>query len=165
MKDYGKGYAWSQQFLKINKGDTVKWSWKPPVGISGVSYQVLQVADATSETPVGFTSGDPTPSGSFVYQFNQAGLYYYWSGYVEYSNQITFRGVIQVDDTFDKELELNVNINNYNAQKCAFPFTYKSNNYTDCTQVDFNFNWCSPNSVFNGQVIPCDPIGDIYLIL
>lgn len=28
---HGKGYAWSSPFLTVNIGDSVNWSWKPPV--------------------------------------------------------------------------------------------------------------------------------------
>lgn len=113
--DYGKGYAWSQSYLKISKGDTVNWSWQPPTGISRVAFQVVQVADASSFTAIGFTSGAATATGSFSFQFIQAGTYHYWSGYVEDSAQITFRGVIVVEDSFDKELEVNVNLNGFNG--------------------------------------------------
>ena len=70
-----------------------------------------QVADGSSVFPVGFTSGEATPFGSYSYQFNQAGTYYYWSGYVESSGQIVFRGVVVVLDSFDKELEVFVSLN------------------------------------------------------
>ena len=115
-KDYGSGYAWNRPLLTINKGDTVNWSWKPPTGINGVSFQVEQLEDGISETANGFTSGAATSTGTFSYQFNQAGTYFYWSGHVEYSNQISFRGVIVVLDSVDKELELNVNLNGFNGE-------------------------------------------------
>lgn len=123
-----------------------------------MSFQVAQVADSTSIFTSGFSSGTPTPVGSFSYQFNQPGIYHYWSGYVENSQQITFRGVINVVDSFDKELEVNVQLNGFSAQKCSFPFTYNSNSYSSCTQTDFNFNWCSPSSTFTGQILKCDSI-------
>ena len=47
------------------------------------------------------------------------------------------------------------------AQKCVFPFEYNNNNYTSCTNVDSSFQWCSPNGVYNGQKIKCDPI-EVY---
>ena len=99
--------------MSISKGDTVKWTWQPPRGISGVQFQVVQVSDATSQDPLldGFSSGDPTARGSFQFQFNQAGTFYYWSGFVEDSAQITFRGVIVVQDSFDKELKVGVSLN------------------------------------------------------
>ena len=61
----------------------------------------------------GFSSGTPTSAGAFSYQFNQAGWYYYWSGFVESSGQISFRGVIFVQDTIDVEYEVNVILNGY----------------------------------------------------
>ncbi len=99
--------------MSISKGDTVKWTWQPPRGISSVQFQVVQVSDATSQDPLsnGFSSGSPTATGSFKFQFNQAGTFYYWSGFVESSAQITFRGVINVKDSFDKELKVGVKLN------------------------------------------------------
>ncbi len=87
------------------------WSWKPPTGITRVAYQVVQVKDSDSYSPIGFTSGPPTAVGSFEYQFNQAGTYYYWSGSVESTGQIEFRGVVVVSSFLDVQQELNVKVN------------------------------------------------------
>jgi hypothetical protein len=38
-------------------------------------------------------------SGRFTYQFNRPGIYYYWSGYVDSSQQIALRGVVEVLDS------------------------------------------------------------------
>ena len=160
-KDYGPGYAWSIPFINISVGDTINWSWSPPVGIYGVAYQVLQVADAASFEPSGFTSGTPSASGSFSYQFNQPGTYNYWSGYVESSNMVQFRGVVQVSNSSNIELDINVSLNKFNAQKCSFPFTYNSNSYSSCTTDGFGYNWCSPTPTFNNQIIKCDPAGKL----
>ena len=151
--------------MNVSVGDTVNWSWAPPTGISGVSFQVVQVDGATGFSSIGFTSGDPTPTGSFSYQFNQAGTYYYWSGLVETSGQISFRGIIQVSDSSDKELELSVTLNGYSAQKCSFPFTYNSNNYSQCTNTDFGYNWCSPSATYTNQALKCDSLGEFLFIL
>lgn len=146
-------------------GDYVEWSWQPPVGITGVTYKVEQVADSSSTQAIGFTSGDPTAYGIYRYQFNKPGLYYYWSGYVESSGQISFRGLIDVKDTLDRELEINLKLNGFKAQKCAFPFNYKSDNYTSCIQNDLNYNWCSPSLLFSGQKIHCDVISNTEIII
>ena len=50
--------------------------------------------------------------GSFSYQFNTPGTYYYWSGYVN-TQLFSFRGVILVNSTVDKLLGLTVNVNGY----------------------------------------------------
>ena len=47
---------------------------------------------------------------------------------------------------------------NFIAQKCVFPFIYKLISYNTCIQIDFGYNWCSPNAIYNGQIIACDPI-------
>lgn len=128
--------------------------------MSGVSFKVEQVKDAKSIFGIGFSSGYQKPSGSYTYQFNQAGVFYYWSGYVESTSQILFRGIVNVSDTNDKQLELNVKLNGFTAQKCMFPFNYKSNSYSECTnQTDISFKWCSPTQSFSGQIFQCGPIG------
>jgi len=50
---------------------------------------------------------------SFSYQFNKPGIYYYWSGYVDPNQSISFRGVVEVKETVDdKEYEIDVKTNN-----------------------------------------------------
>lgn len=125
FSDYGKGYAWNKPYLVIYKGDSVKWTWKAPSGITCVSYQVIQVKDPYSFVPIGFNSGAATPTGSFEFQFNQAGTFHYWSGYVESSEQITFRGIIVVKDSVDKDFELSVLTNIFKGNfKKFFNFIY-----------------------------------------
>lgn len=110
------GYSWSKPYLTINKGDSVKWSWRPPKGIQDVKFQVIQVENAEAYNSVGFNSGPASAVGSYEFQFNKPGVFYYWSGYVESSEQITFRGVVEVLDSVDKELEINVNLNGFNGE-------------------------------------------------
>ncbi len=81
---------------------------------------MVQVKDAQSYAPIGFTSGSPTATGSFTYQFNQAGTFYYWSGYVESSNQILFRGVVVVSSSLDKQLQIGVQTNGFKGFKFIF---------------------------------------------
>ena len=49
--------------MVINNGDIVNWSWSPPGLVNGLTYQVVQVADAASTTSTGFSSGTPTSTG------------------------------------------------------------------------------------------------------
>lgn len=99
----------------LKAGDTINWSWQSPVGISTVRFKVEQVEDPSSVNAIGFTSGDPTAFGSYSYQFNQPGWYYYWSGYVESSGQISFRGVVYVEESLDVEFSVNVNLNGFDG--------------------------------------------------
>jgi len=104
----GKGYAWSQPQLKISLGDSVKWTWTPPVGITSVSYRVVQTEDAIGKEAVGFASGPGSPTGSFTFQFNQPGVFYYWSDVVDATGLVSFRGSVEVTTSVDKALELAV---------------------------------------------------------
>ena len=114
------------------------------------------------------------------------GTFYYWSGLVD-SNTISFRGIVEVVDGNNKDLDINVKLNgvdgknlkhitlNINyikanfgiilAQKCAFPFTYNGNTYTSCTNVDQSFSWCSPTSTYSGQILTCDTTSKFEIIL
>lgn len=77
MSAYGLGYAWSIPFLTVKKGDYVKWNWYAPPLIA-LSFKVEQVRNALSEEAIGFTSGESTETGSYLYQFNEIGTFYYW---------------------------------------------------------------------------------------
>lgn len=120
---------------------------------------MIQVENAKSIIPNGFSSGPKSsPTGSFSYQFNKPGIYHYWSGYVEQTGQISFRGVIIVNDSIDKQFEVSLKLNDFEAQKCHFPFTYNQIEYDKCIDIDFGYNWCSPTQNYSGQIIKCDPI-------
>ena len=110
---YGSGYAWSPAYLTVNTGDTVYWSWSPPSGITDVTYRVVQVKDSGSTEPSGFDSGMATATGSYSFQFNQPGVYHYWSGCVKATGQIEFRGIIEVQDLVDNQLTVNMNLNGF----------------------------------------------------
>jgi hypothetical protein len=134
----------------------VNWSWSFPTTITGMKFQVVQVEDAASQNPSGFMSSSSS-SGSFTYQFNQPGTYYYWSGFIDSAQTMSSRGIVVVSNsTPTQELELNVNINQIYAQKCQFPFLYNSTIYTSCIFGDQTFRWCSPTTIFSGQYLPCN---------
>lgn len=38
-----------------------------------------------------------------------------------------------------------------------FPFSYNTNTYNSCTNVDKGYSWCSPKNISNGQYLKCDP--------
>lgn len=152
---YGVGYAWSKPYLTINVGDSVYWSWRPPSGITTVTYQVIQVADQNSYASIGFNSGQATATGSFQYQFNQPGVYYYWSGYVENSDQITFRGVVVVQSSSDKMLTINVTTNGYRALQSQSSAQVTVDN----TCSTSNLNYCNltiPTSSYDMLFTKCD---------
>ena len=48
--------------------------------------------------------------GTFSFQFNSPGVYYYWSGFIN-NQQFSFNGVIRVEDTADKLLDISINLN------------------------------------------------------
>ncbi len=48
--------------------------------------------------------------GTFTYQFNAQGTYYYWSGFVDSNKVISFRGVIQVGPSVDVTLPVQVTV-------------------------------------------------------
>lgn len=81
----------------------------------GVTYSVIQVSDLVKFVSNGFSSGSPTTFGSFQYQFNQPGTYYYWSGFVESSDQIMLKGVVVVQNSVDKLLTIGVSLNGLNG--------------------------------------------------
>jgi hypothetical protein len=61
--DLGKGYSWTEPYLKIKTGDYVKWKWSAPNLVTGLNYKIEQVEDGVSINQIGFTSGNATSSG------------------------------------------------------------------------------------------------------
>lgn len=53
--------------------------------------------------------------GSFEYQFNNVGTFYYWSGFVDANGLISFRGVVNVVATTDRELTISVSVNGFSG--------------------------------------------------
>ena len=49
-------------------------------------------------------------SGTFTFQFNTIGTYYYWSGFVDSNNMISFRGIVNVGPSVDKTLSIGVKV-------------------------------------------------------
>ena len=112
---YGLGFAWSPQYATVQQGTVVQWVWETSALLLTRTYKVQQVANGYDTTPLsgGFDSGTATSSGkkirkyrmplfivftigSFSYQFQTLGTYYYWSPAVDSSNQISIRGMITV---------------------------------------------------------------------
>ncbi|CAF0756351.1 unnamed protein product [Brachionus calyciflorus] len=154
---YGFRYAWDTPYLTIKKEEFVSWSWQPPVTVNGLKFKVEETNSPSDTTGTGFKSGEPTEFGSYKYQFMDAGLYYYWSGFVDVNQEISFRGVIEVlDQTVDEKVfAVQVTLNEIQAQKCSFPFTYNEVEYSACTDIDKGFDWCSPTPIYSGQFIRC----------
>lgn len=81
---------------------------------------VEQIRNPTLRERAGFWSGPPSESGSFTFQFNKPGTYFYWSGYIEQSKVVNFHGVIVVLDVDEvKNLEIEVTQNEIKALKCS----------------------------------------------
>ncbi|XP_061168814.1 fibrocystin-L-like [Saccostrea echinata] len=117
------GYAWNPQYLTVNVGDTVEWTWSFASYISGMRPRVVQVKDESSveEVEGGFNSGEPKEAGVFRHQFTVPGKYCYWSDYIDQYKTTWFRGCITVEDLSSNVAEVIVKVNGYEAlyQKVA----------------------------------------------
>ncbi|CAF3592631.1 unnamed protein product [Rotaria sordida] len=156
---YGSGFAWSPQFATVEQGAIVEWQWGSSALLTTLSYKVQQVTSGYSTTPSsgGFDSGNATASGSFSYQFQNTGTYYYWTPAVDQSGLIVMRGVINVVAAQPRTLTVKVSSRSFTAQSCAFPFTFNSVTYTACTTNNDTQLWCSPTSTYTGQRLYCTP--------
>ena len=105
--------------MKINRGDYVEWSWNSPDILMRLSYKVEQVENVNSTKSIGFTSGNRTSKGSFVFQFNTPGIFHYWSGYIN-SQKYSLRGIIEVLDFADKKLDIDVLTNGFKGYNFYF---------------------------------------------
>lgn len=61
-------------------------------------------------------------SGSFLYQFNTLGTFYYFSGYVDENQKISFRGVVEVVAEQDNELAVDVSVNDIKGKHFQYLF-------------------------------------------
>lgn len=66
---YGKGFAWSPQYVTIQEGTIVEWQWNKSTVLSTIVYKVQQVANGYDTTPLpnGFDSGYPSSFGKQIY--------------------------------------------------------------------------------------------------
>ncbi|OCT77100.1 fibrocystin-L [Xenopus laevis] len=116
---YGSGYAWLPARVDISIGDTVVWTWKPQLFLTGIGYRVFSVSDPANVTYDGktFISGTTkSPSGVFSYQFTSPGTYYYSSGYVNDARTIFLQGVVYVSPAREKSSALYVSVGGIEAQ-------------------------------------------------
>ncbi|CAF4657274.1 unnamed protein product [Rotaria sp. Silwood1] len=160
---YGFGHAWYPTRETVQQGTTVTWSWDSSQLSSPVSYKIQQVDSPYSTTPVqnGFDSGPPTSSGSFSYQFDTLGTFYYWAPNITQSTGYAMRGVIDVVVLMPTTVTVEAIWNKFTAQTCAFPFIFNSANYTACTSANDTRLWCSPTSVYTGQRLYCTPTASV----
>ncbi|CAF3637436.1 unnamed protein product [Rotaria sp. Silwood1] len=160
---YGSGFAWSPQFATVQQGAIVEWQWGSSALLTTLAYKVQQIANGYSTTPLsgGFDSGNATASGSFSYQFQTIGTYYYWTPAVDQSGLIVMRGVINVVAAQPRTLTVKVSSRSFTAQSCAFPFTFNSASYSACTTDNDTQLWCSPTSTYTGQRLYCTPTASV----
>jgi hypothetical protein len=62
--------------------------------------------------------------GAFTYQFNTLGTYYYWSGFVDSNQMISFRGVIKVGVSVDVTLPVHVTVAGFKGNLFKFSCIY-----------------------------------------
>lgn len=62
---YYIGYEWNPKSVTVIVGDTVRFEWTTPEGVSGSAYQVVEVDSPDTTTPKanGFSSGPATANG------------------------------------------------------------------------------------------------------
>ena len=58
--------------------------------------------------------------GTFTYQFNTQGTYYYWSGFVDSNQMISFRGIIKVGVSVDVILPIQVTVAGFKGTQIKF---------------------------------------------
>ncbi|CAF0745209.1 unnamed protein product [Adineta steineri] len=160
---YGNGFAWSPIYATVQQGAVVEWQWGLSALLSSLSYKVVQVANGSTIAPLsgGFDSGNATASGSYIYQFQTVGTYYYYTPPVDQAGLVSMRGVINVVAAAPRTLTVNVTSGSYTAQSCAFPFTFNSVVYTACTTVSDTQLWCSPTPTYTGQRLYCTPTATV----
>ncbi|KAL3885610.1 hypothetical protein ACJMK2_025660 [Sinanodonta woodiana] len=96
--DFGEGYAFKPNYVEVQTGDIVQWTWSTPTFVKGIVHSVHQTvnASATVNMDNGFGSPIQSHEGSYQFRFTLPGTYYYWSGFVDPNQAVSYRGVIVV---------------------------------------------------------------------
>ena len=101
---YGIGYAWDQENLVIEPGDTIKWQWNFVTSSEKIGTTIHQTNGIDNKfNGIGFSSGVKSPSGSFYHTFNFPGEYHYSSVPVN-EDDIFMRGTIYVQEKLQEAL-------------------------------------------------------------
>ena len=112
----GQGYAWKNTLIEIYLGDYVNWSWNAQKQGDLIHVQQVESADSTTPVYLGFSSGNPSNTGSYRHQFNLPGTFYFSSGYVDSSLNIYFNGIVHVKPNHpDRLVPPDVKTNNYES--------------------------------------------------
>ncbi|XP_054766411.2 fibrocystin-L-like [Lytechinus pictus] len=169
---YGIGYKWNPQLVTITAGDSVTWSWTIDPYVNGIGYAVQQTAngDSVGYDGSGFYSGGrSTSSGSYTYQFDVPGTYYYSSGGVRSDGTIFMKGVVEVLPVASVAMELDVVLGGFSANHdvnsgesdptgggaCSYEdntisgCSSASPNITDDTKFNFIFDECMTPTISN----------------
>lgn len=96
---YGKQLAWDPRKIEIQAGDIIHWAWKSPQFVDSLKYRVIETDSETdTEAKSGGFESSPiaTSVGSFRRHFSSVGSHYYFSGFVDESHSIFFRGKIDI---------------------------------------------------------------------
>ncbi|KAL3886654.1 hypothetical protein ACJMK2_026634, partial [Sinanodonta woodiana] len=163
--DLGEGYAFKPDFLEVKTGDIVRWTWSTPTFVNGITHSVHQIvsAGATVNMDKGFGSPVQSKNGGYQFRFTLPGTYYYWSGYVDPSQAISYSGIIVVTNKTSYVGEVAVKVagktamykkasgvsNPVDSSSCAPDNTQMSGctdilpNGNDSSKFWFAFNTCS----------------------
>ncbi|CAF3993224.1 unnamed protein product, partial [Rotaria magnacalcarata] len=115
---YGFGYAWYPTRETVRQGTIVTWYWSSLELSTPVYYKIQQVANAYSTEPIpyGFDSGSSTSVGSFSYQFDSLGTFYYWAPNIDQSTGYSMRGVIDVVALEPEIMTVETILNNFTGK-------------------------------------------------
>ncbi|KAL3886657.1 hypothetical protein ACJMK2_026637 [Sinanodonta woodiana] len=96
--DFGEGYAFKPNYVEVQAGDIVRWTWSTPTFVNGITHSVHQTVNASAAVNMdnGFGSPIQSKDGSYQFRFTLPGTYYYWSGFVDPNQAISYRGVVIV---------------------------------------------------------------------
>ena len=101
---YGVGYAWDQDNIVIQPGETVKWQWNFVSSSEKIGTTVHETNGIDNKYDgIGFKSGPKSVSGNFYHKFNFPGKHFYSSVPVN-EDDIFMRGTIEVKENLQEAL-------------------------------------------------------------
>ncbi|XP_066939673.1 fibrocystin-L-like [Macrobrachium rosenbergii] len=160
---YGVGYDWEPKFLDVREGDTVSWVWKKSDPSSQMQYNVFQTsAPGIIEHDKGFTSGDPTPTGSLAMKFPNAQTIYFASAPLY--NNLVMTGQVNVLRPEQRTLRFTVNLGGFTAVNELGGGSVNTNfgtNVNGCgATLDTALSSCDVNGT---SYVPSSPQNDSHL--
>ncbi|XP_060067589.1 fibrocystin-L-like [Ylistrum balloti] len=158
----GTGYNWHPRNGQYYIGDTIRWSFKTSKDEFKMGVYELRNGTGTEEMLHGFNSGVPVHQGSYKTDLSKAGVFYFWSRYLDQdvvdSPTISFRAQFRVSEKTASSVPITVTI----GEKTKYTALHivDSGETIDCGDCELSVPDCIPpvpssTRLFHFSFLPC----------